>query len=153
MHMFSSASGSVGRARQLVAALAVVLVTSLGVTACGSDDATTSVPLNADDEAALIVASDELVAVCAEGDHARLADLSGPGIQGRTRDQDNVFNGAVESVVVVDRIVAVDGDTATVAVTLDVTIGGESSEVERIWAYERVDDAWVLSSVPDCLFS
>ena len=145
---------------RLLAAVAVAAALALIAAACGdSDDAAsttaeTSEPSSdtADDEEALASAVDELVAVCEDQDHARLRDLSGPGVQDRIRDQDNVFNEDLENITVLDREVSIDGDSATVTVTLEITLDGETSEAERVWEFEKVDDVWVLSAVPDCTF-
>lgn len=131
------------------ALLALVLVLALAASACGDDKQSDT----AGDDAALVAATDDLVATCKDRDHARLRDLSGAGIQDRIRDQDNVFNDDVDDVVILDRQVTIDGDTATVTVTLEVAINGETREIERVWEYQRVDDTWVLSAVPDCIFS
>ncbi len=132
---------------RLLATLAIAVATVLTATACGDPGSGT-----AEDVAALTSAVDELVVVCDDGDHARMADLTGKGIPDRDRDQDNVFNPDVENVSVLDRDISIDGDSATVTVTLEVAIDGDTGEVERVWDFEKVDDAWVLSSVPDCLF-
>ena len=146
---------------RLLAAVAVAAVLALIAAACGDSDddaasttAETSEPSSdtADDEEALASAVDELVAVCEDQDHARLRDLIGPGAQDRIRDQDNVFNEDVENITVLDREVSIDGDSATVTVTLEITLDGETSEAERVWEFEKVDDVWVLSAVPDCTF-
>lgn len=104
------------------------------------------------DEAALETVSDEVVMACGDQDRDRLRDMSGDGIRDRIRDRDPLFS-AVDELTVTDRVISIDGDAATVTVTLDVTIGGETTEVERVWSYENVDGIWVLSDVPDCLFS
>lgn len=107
---------------------------------------------SSDDEAALEAAADELVVVCADQDRDRLRDLSGDGTKDRVRDRDPLFS-VVDDLSVVDRVVSIDGDTATVTVTLEVTIDGEATQVDRVWTYGKVDGTWVLADVPDCLFS
>lgn len=72
---------------------------------------------SSDDEAALEAAADELVVVCADQDRDRLRDLSGDGTKDRVRDRDPLFS-VVDDLSVVDRVVSIDGDTATVTVTL-----------------------------------
>lgn len=122
-------------------------------TSTSDDDDSSSTSVDDDDDVtALEVAADELAVVCADQDRDRLRDLSGDGTKNRVRDRDPLFS-SVDDLVVVDREVDVDGDTATVTVTLDVTIDGETSQVKRVWTYEKVDNVWVLSDVPDCLFS
>lgn len=70
----------------------------------------------------------------------------------RVQDRDPLFS-PVDELDVANREITIDGDTATVTVTLDVTIDGETSQVDRVWTYERVDGTWVLLEVPDCIFS
>ena len=144
-------ASSTAKRRRLFAALVSVLVLALVAAGCGDDEG--AFDATGGDEAALVAATDDLVATCNDRDHARLRDLSGAGIQDRIRDQDNVFNNDVDDIAVVDRRVTISGDTALVAVTLEIVINGETREIERVWKYQRIDDAWVLSAVPDCIFS
>ena len=144
--------------RNVVLALGLVAVVAT-VGGCGDDDDDTTEPtatspgdaVSADEEA-LAEASDDLVDSCATRDRDRLRDLLADGVRDRIRDQDQLVAEDVEDVAVVSRDIAIDGDTATITVTLAVTIDGETTEVDRVWAYERIDGVWVLSDVPDCLF-
>lgn len=161
------------RRTALIAALGVVVLVPL---ACGDDDddtATTGSPAvtepvtsapdtgapdtgaPGDDEAALEAATAELLDVCLTRDRVRLRDLSGDGIQDRLRDQDmdRIFGAAVDEITVVERVIEIDGDVATVTVTLEVTVDGVTSELERVWVFERVDGVWVLAEPPDCLLA
>ena len=164
----SSASEISNALRRLSIVLASLLALTMVVSACGDDDTAvtdateqtvddstddgTDGTETATDEAALSDAADELAVACGAQDRDRLRDLSGTGARDRIRDRDPLFS-AVDDLTVVDRQIDIDGDTATVTVTLDVGIDGETSRVERVWTYERVDGNWFLSDVPDCLFS
>ena len=155
--------------RRLLFVLTALLALTLVASACGDDDNETAstdatekpVDASTDNgadgtetatgETALSDAADELAVACGGQDRDRLRDLSGAGIRDRIRDRDSLFS-AVDDLTVADRQIDIDGDSATVTVTLDVTIDGETSQVDRVWTYERVDGEWFLSDVPDCLF-
>ncbi len=159
-----------GLLRRLFPALALAIALALVVSACGddddsavtedaeetaddpSDDGPTDTAMTEDDEAALSEAVDDIAVACGAQNRDRLRDLGGAGIRDRIRDRDPLFT-AVDELTVVERVIDIDGDTATVTVTLDITVDGDNSQVERVWTYERVDGAWLLSDVPDCLFS
>lgn len=157
--MRSTSNGS-NLLRRLLVVLATLLTLAMVASACSDDDDTTDATEqtadngadSAADEVALSDSADELVAACGAQDRDRLRDLGGAGVRDRIRDRDPLFS-AVDELTTVDRRIDIDGDTATVTVTLDVTIDGATSEVDRVWTYERVDGEWVLSDVPDCLFS
>lgn len=157
--MRSTSNGS-NLLRRLLVVPATLLTLAMVASACSDDDDTTDATEqtadngadSAADEVALSDSADELVAACGAQDRDRLRDLGGAGVRDRIRDRDPLFS-AVDELTTVDRRIDIDGDTATVTVTLDVTIDGATSEVDRVWTYERVDGEWVLSDVPDCLFS
>ncbi len=104
------------------------------------------------EEAAVSAAVDDLAVACGAQDRDRLRDLSGDGVRDRVRDQDQLFT-EVEELTVIDREISITGDTATVTAMVEVTVDGDTSQVERVWTFERVDGVWLLSEVPDCLFS
>ena len=161
-----------GLPRRLLAFLVLAIALALVVSACGddddsaanddteqtaddpTDDGSTDTDTGAaeEDETAISEAVDDIAVACGAQDRARLRDMSGAGIRDRIRDREPLFT-AVDELTVVEREIDIDGDTATVTVTLDITIDGDTNQVERIWTYERVDGVWLLSEVPDCLFS
>ncbi|RIK35164.1 MAG: hypothetical protein DCC58_20790 [Chloroflexi bacterium] len=158
----------------------ILLIGSLALAACGGDDdngatattvgqtqvaptATTveqSVPTDATeaDTGAVEEAVDAVVLVLQQRDRDRLRDLTGDQLRQRVRDQELdqlqtcIPEGA--TVEVLGRQVTIDGDTATVTVTLQLTSAdGKTSTSERVWTFERqADGSWMLAELPDCPF-
>lgn len=143
--------------------IAMAVLLAAGLMACGettdTDDTSTPVdetvsPVAADAE--VLEALDDVIAACSDRDRDRLRDTLDPdlGDQVRDRDRDRLFADDDVTFDLVSRTVEVDGDTATVTAVFDVTDDGETTQVERVWVFERTDDGtWVLTDVPDCLFA
>lgn len=145
----------------LLAALALTL------SACGTDTATTddaaatpsvagATTERSDDEAAIAAALDDITMACQDADRDRLRDHVADELHEplRDRDRDQLFHTDTDATItLLSRTIEVDGDTATVTTVHEVTIDGETTEVERTWEFERTDDGtWVLTELPDCPF-
>jgi len=93
------------------------------------------------------------------GDQQRLRDLTSDQLQQQLTDQDLqrlttcVPDGATVSVI--NRTVSVNGDTATVTVTLEMTAAdGTKSTVDRVLQFvQQSDGTWKLNALPECPFS
>ncbi len=91
-------------------------------------------------------------------DMTRLRDLMGDQLRQQMRDQDmqKLMDciPAGTTVTLVNRSVAISGDTAKVTVTFSVsTAGGTPSTVQRVWEFARQSDGtWTLVSAPECPF-
>lgn len=139
-------------------ALALMLALALGAAACGdADEAAPSepaAPAAATEEATDAV--DDVLAACQDRDRDRLRDRLDDELadEVRDRDRDRLFAADDVTIELVSRTVEVDGDTATVTATFDVTRDGETTQVERVWVLELADDGtWVLTEVPDCILA
>lgn len=124
-------------------------------TGTGTTDAT--VPAE-DDTTGLETAADEVFAAIQAHDRDRLRDATGDHDRQRIhdRDYDHLMECRPEGATmhVVDRTVTIQGDTATVVQTLELTTAdGQVSTVERTLTFERSDDErWVLTALPECPF-
>lgn len=103
-------------------------------------------------------AADNIILALQTHDRDRLHDGSGDHL--RTQDREHDFDRLLECVpegammTMVDREVTIDGDTASVVHTFEITTAdGETSTVERTMVFQ-LDDAgkWVLSEFPECPF-
>ncbi len=136
-------------AYRLITTIFLSLLFSLVAAGCGGGS-TGSDALT--DEELLIAVTDEIAMACGDADPARINDLVGPGTQDRLRGQDNAFNPDTETVVVTDREITIVGDNASVIVTLEVTIDGDTSQADQTWEFVKVDGNWLLATIPDCSF-
>ena len=164
----------------LLRVFAMALILTLVFVACGDDDddaaeatatpvAATASPTesgssageptaSADDQAAVEETADEFLLAMQDRDRDRMHDFSGDRLKERSQDQDFEHlamcmpEGA--SMQVVDRTVDIDDATATVTQALELTAAdGTTTEVERVWTFERADDGtWELSEMPECPF-
>lgn len=162
------------RLRIFAIAAALTAVALMAGAACGDDDddTTTDTPAatspaeasptatasaTGDDAAAVGEAADEVLSAIRDQDRDRIHDLTGDQLRQRIQDQDFdqlatcLPDGA--SIEMLSRTVETDGDSATVTVTLQVTDDSGTSQVERVWEFERQDDGtWALTELPDCPF-
>ena len=105
------------------------------------------------DEADVVAAAEDVLAACQDRDLDRLRDRMGDGgDQLRDQDRDRLWADDDAEFELLSTSVESDGDTATVTAVVEVTVDGETTEVERVWVFERDEDGeWVLTEVPDCL--
>lgn len=111
----------------------------------------------AEDTAAVEVAVDDVFLVIQQRDQDRLRDFTGDKLQDRIQDQDlqQVATCIPDGTTVdlVSREVVVSGDTATATATFKITQDGETTDVQKVWEFQRQDDGtWALSALPECPF-
>ncbi len=108
------------------------------------------------DTAAIQAAALRMVDAIRQHDRDQLHDMTGEHLREHLRDQDmdHLASCVPEGtgVRVVDQQVEINGDTATVRVTLELTAAdGAKTTVERTLAFAKdADGVWRLSEMPEC---